>query len=378
MNHITPWNLTLRQRLSSLRPGTHRVAYFAPHADSGSFRYRCYNTTQAINTEGADVSASYFFRSDLDHLDNLANYADSLVVFRTPYDTDVERLIFKFRRDGKRVFFDIDDLIFDTRFTPLVTSSLNYQLSGKSIEAWFSLMANIGTCMKLCDEAITTNPYLAARISDFAQCPVTVIPNFLNQEQIAVSSNLYFQRVQNSAGGGLRLGYFSGSHSHAKDFEVAKEGILAFLKSSPRSTLTILGHLDSSPELEALGPRLIEKPFVDFVSLQDEISRVDVNLVPLQSTPFSFSKSELKFFEAALVGTITLATPTPVFQNSIEEGVNGFLCSAERWERSLLEIEQLTSGQRTKITQAAWETAMNRFSPQAVAPQLKSLFVDVH
>jgi len=127
-----------------------------------------------------------------------------------------------------------------------------------------------------------------------------------------------------------------------------------------------------------LGPRLIEKPFVDFVSLQDETSRVDVNLVPLQSTPFSFSKSELKFFEAALVGTITLATPTPVFQNSIEEGVNGFLCSAERWERSLLEIEQLTSGQRTKITQAAWETAMNRFSPQAVAPQLMSLFVDVH
>lgn len=378
MTWSAPWDISLRQRLSMLRADTHRVAYFAPGPDSGSFRYRCYNAAQAINATGAEVSATYFFQTDLDHLDNLSDFADTLVVFRAPYDTEIERLIGKFRQSGKKIFFDIDDLIFDNQFTPLVASNLNYKPVGKDVEAWFSLIANVGSCLNLCDAVITTNDYLARRIHDFSQLPVSVIPNFVNKEQISVSEALLRRKKQRPPGPGLRLGYFSGSHSHAKDFEVAKSGILAFMEASPHSTLTILGHLELSPELESLGTRLIQKPFVNFLGLQDEISQVDVNLVPLQVSPFTFSKSELKFFEAALVGTITLATPTPVYEKAITDGVNGFLSGAAVWRRKLTEIEELSEDKHRLIASRAWDTAMKNFSWEAMNPKLAALFLDAN
>ena len=374
MLNKNPWDLTLRQRLGLLKPDTHRVAYFAPKPDSGSFRYRCYNTSQAINSTMSPVSASFFYRSDLDHLDDLPSLADSLVVFRTPYDTDIDRLITDFKRAGKKVYFDIDDLVFDVQFAPLVTSNLNYKLSGKDIDQWFAFIANIGACLNLCDEAITTNSFLAQRIKDFAHVPVTVIPNFVNDEQLEISDFLRPDKNFSRSGNGLALGYFSGSHSHAKDFDVAQTGVLEFLKKSPQSTLTVLGHLELTPALQELGTQVIRKDFVDFLELQREIFMVDVNLIPLQMSPFTFSKSELKFFEAGFVETISLATPTPLYGEIIDSGVNGFLSNAAQWHSKLLEIQFLTIEQRVHVAQQARTTAESLFSPQAIRDRLITLF----
>ena len=189
-----PWDLTLRERLALLKEGTHRVAYFAPAPDSGSFRYRCYNMAQALNHGSTAVSASYFYLTDLQHLDNLADFADSLVIFRSPYDTDVDRVITRFRRAGKKVFFDVDDLIFDSRFAPLVTSNLNYELFGKEIAAWFSFISTVGSALSLCDHVITTNSYIAERVKQFSGLPVSVVPNFINQEQRTISDKLFESR----------------------------------------------------------------------------------------------------------------------------------------------------------------------------------------
>jgi glycosyltransferase involved in cell wall biosynthesis len=369
-----PWNLSLRQRLGLLKAGTHRVAYFAPKPDAGSFRYRCYNMGQALNRGSNTVSASYFFLSDLDHLDNLADYADSLVVFRTPYDTDVDRVMTRFRRAGKKVFFDIDDLVFDVKFAPLVTSNLNYKLWGKDIDQWFAFISNIGACLKLCDHVITTNSYIAQRVREFADVPVTVIPNFVNDEQLAVSQPL-FDAKKYPKGKGLKIGYFSGSHSHAKDFAVAQSGIIEFLRESPQSTLTLLGHLELPPDLVALGGRIITKPFMSFLELQSAISEVDVNLAPLQSSPFTFSKSELKFFESALVGTLTIASPTPVFSEAISDQKNGFLSGASQWNHTLSIIEQLSAADKEDVAQRAHDDALASFSPSAIRENLEALYL---
>ena len=369
----TPWDLSLRQRLALLKPGTHRVAYFAPKPDAASFRYRCYNMSQALNTSSATVTASYFYLSDLQHLENLADYADSLVIFRTPYDTDVDRVMTRFRRAGKKVFFDIDDLVFDVRFAPLVTSNLNYKLFGKDIDQWFAFISNIGACLSLCDHVITTNSYIAQRLAEFVDLPVSVIPNFLNEEQLTVSAPLWESR-RHPQGPGLSIGYFSGSHSHAKDFAVAEQGIIDFLQSSPSSTLTLLGHLDLTDELKALESQIMTKPFMSFLGLQSAIAEVDVNLSPLQSSPFTFSKSELKFFEAAVVGTITIASPTPVFSNAIQPGSTGFLAGASSWQEQLEAVDKLDPDARERIIQSARQSALEGFTAGAVTKNLEQLF----
>jgi|AntAceMinimDraft_17_1070374.scaffolds.fasta_scaffold02122_7 glycosyltransferase involved in cell wall biosynthesis len=375
MSALEPWGKSLRERLAMLKLGTRRVAYFAPKPDSGSFRYRCYNTAQAINSHSPALSASYFFLSDLDHIEDLSDHADFLVVFRTPYDTDVDRLISKFRRAEKKVFFDIDDLVFDERFAPLVASSLNHKLSwGGGIDSWFSYFANTGACMKLCDEVITTNTFLAERVREYSGLPTTVIPNFVNQEQLEVSRGICVEKKGPKSGKGLNLGYFSGSPTHAKDFSVAEAGIAAFLSGSPDSTLTILGHLELPQQLAIFGSRIVEKTYMNFLELQSAIAEVDVNLVPLQSSPFTFSKSELKFFEAALVETLTLATPAPVFSASISDGDTGFLASASEWASKLEEIQSIGPQARKRIASKAKAAALDTFSPAAASSLLNKLF----
>lgn len=371
----SPWDKTLRERLGMLRENTHRVAYFAPKPDSGSFRYRCYNTSQALGSHSSRVSASYFYLSDLAHIADLSVFADSLVVFRTPYDTDVHRLITQFRRAGKKVYFDIDDLVFDVAFAPLVTSNLNYKLWGKDIDQWFAFIANIGASMKLANHVITTNSYIRDRAAEFSGLPISVIPNFLNNEQLTASEDARARKKWTENTSGVSLGYFSGSHSHAKDFAVAAPAIADFLESSPDSRLTVLGHLDLPAELEPLSSQVIRQGFVDFVELQSAVASVDLNLVPLQLSPFTFSKSELKYFEAAAVDTVTMASPTPLFSSIIDDGHNGFLAPAGQWGAKIREFAELNAESRHKIALAARNHALPRYSPEAAAKELESLFL---
>jgi glycosyltransferase involved in cell wall biosynthesis len=68
------------------------------------------------------------------------------------------------------------------------------------------------------------------------------------------------------------------------------------------------------------------------------MSQVEINIVPLQDNGFTNSKSELKYFEAAAAGTLTIATPIFSYANAIEDGVNGFLATSTEWETKILEV----------------------------------------
>ena len=127
------WSHSLAERIGMLKDGTTRVAYLAPKPEYGTFRYRCFNPVDVINRRSHKLSASYFFYSDLETLDNLAEYADVLVVSRCPHDAPLDRLYRRFRNHGKRILFDIDDLVFDTRYATLVASNLGYLLEEEEL-----------------------------------------------------------------------------------------------------------------------------------------------------------------------------------------------------------------------------------------------------
>jgi glycosyltransferase involved in cell wall biosynthesis len=73
------------------------------------------------------------------------------------------------------------------------------------------------------------------------------------------------------------------------------------------------------------------------MNLQRLIGSTEFNLVPLQDNPFTNCKSELKFFEAAITGTMTLASPTHVFRAAIKDGKNGYLVNNTDWEQRIAE-----------------------------------------
>lgn len=368
-SRANPWQKPLLNRLQELGQSDLRVAYFSETFDQGSFRYRCYNMAQALNNHATGISSSYFVAEDLRALDDLSLHADILVLSRVRYDSQIHRLVDSFRSLGKPALFDVDDLIFDARFAPLVATSLNYALWGKDIDNWFALTSRIGATLELCDSAITTTEYLAHQIRTVTGKECAVVPNFLNQEQIAASAPLGKSLNPNT----LTLGYFSGSTSHQRDFEVAVPSLVDFLRADERHRLTIAGYLDLPSALERWSNRISRLPFMGLAELQAAIAAVDANIVPLQESAFTASKSELKYFEAAIVGTPTIASPTPPYTSAIRDGDTGLIARENNWHDAIARFREMSPERRTSLGQRARNDAEAKFVGGVVAPGLASM-----
>jgi glycosyltransferase involved in cell wall biosynthesis len=365
-----PWEKTLIERLSVLKPGTTRIAYVYERAEAGTFRYRCYNMAQAINTHDKGMTASYFFLQDLLAIDRLADYADVLVLVRVRYDADVERLIRTFRLAKKPVLYDIDDNIFTLEATPLLVSSLDQGLTrfGR-IEKWVGVVGRIRHSLQEVDGIITTTDFLADQLRDQFDVPVTVVPNFLNLEQWQYSATLRQQPTPPPDDAPI-IGYFSGSASHNRDYQIAEEGLRHILTVFPKATLRIAGYLEPPASLDPYTNRIERLPFMDFLGLQKAISEVSLNLSPLQHNAFSYSKSELKYFEAAAAGVLTVASPAPVFTQAIVHNENGYLAHGVDWPEVLEEALTAPAHIRAQRVQSAVDHVTNHYTPVVMAPQI--------
>jgi glycosyltransferase involved in cell wall biosynthesis len=98
----------------------------------------------------------------------------------------------------------------------------------------------------------------------------------------------------------------------------------------------LAGYIEPEHALSPFASRIQQVPFTDYVNLQRWIGSVDFNLVPLQNNIFTNCKSELKYFEAAAVGTPSIASPTYTYANAIDDGVNGRLAKAHEWTEVIM------------------------------------------
>ena len=98
--------------------------------------------------------------------------------------------------------------------------------------------------------------------------------------------------------------------------------------------------------------------------------------MPLQHNLFTNCKSELKYFEAAAIGTATIASPTFAFRHAIEDGVNGWLATAPYWEERIgAALADWRRGWYREIAEAAVRHAWATYTPAAMAPLIKSVLL---
>lgn len=333
-----PWNLALPDRVRALARGRQRIAYFYEKADNSTFRYRIYNMVHVLNSGGVTTSAAYFFLADLHRLEEIADLADVLVICRTRYDHRINHLIWALRKRGKRVLFDTDDLVFDTEYAHLLVKTLDLDINNPQVwDDWFAYTSRLGATLKMCDGAVTTNDYLAAQITRFAGVPAAVVPNFINPEQLALSDRVFEAKRALSplANEHIHLGYFSGSPSHNRDFALVAPALEQALEEDPRLAVIVVGYIEAGPGLKRFGKRVVRLPFHDWVNLQRLVGSVEFNLMPLQHNVFTHCKSELKYFEAAVVGTQSIASPTYTYARAIQHGHNGYLAQAHQWHSAI-------------------------------------------
>lgn len=364
LSYSDPWiGHSLADRTEQLQKGAFRVAYYYHYPDYHTFRYRAYNMVQALNSS-AETSSAYFFASDLAEVDRILSCCDVLVICRARYTLNVSELIEKAKGRNIKVFFDIDDLTFDTDYVALIAEAHNHDLLDEErLDFWYAIVGRIGATLKACDHVIVPNEFLGRQVKQFNEMPISVIPNFLNREQLDVSTDIMARKRSSGFAndGHVHVGYFSGSPTHNHDFAIVADALDTLMSSDERIVLRIVGLLDLPPAMSKYRKRIEHHPLQDFVNLQRLIGSTEITLAPLQESVFTNCKSELKFFEAAIAGSITLASPAFSYRGSMQQGVTGYLVDRSGWAAAIANVAN-NLADHTGMIESAYEIARTRYA----------------
>ncbi len=327
-------------------------------------RYRVFNMIEALRAAGYGVYVMPF-----EHLDDVRHYrwtARALVLFRAEYDrlVGIDAVLGYARQTGMRVVYDVDDLVFDAA----VASGIDAvrRMPRHQYREYIRATERRRKLMIAADLVTVSTGYLARRVVELGR-PSAVIPNSINTEQQRVAAETMAAPRRHD---GLRIAYLSGSATHQRDFAECEPALLAVMDRHEDVHFRLVGHLDLGPQWQRYGSRVEHIGLLSPADMLRSLGEVDINLAPLElGNPFCEGKSELKFFEAALVGVPTVASATETFAAAIEDGITGFVArSGDEWERAL-ELLISDADRRRAIGEAARARALARYSLSAIAPR---------
>jgi glycosyltransferase involved in cell wall biosynthesis len=359
-----PWKISLWDRLKKLDQETSKktAVYIYEKADTSTFRYRAYNMCQSL--EGSlRYRGLYFFEDELIELSEYLTKIDILIIVRVRWTVGVNAFIEKVKNNKIPTLFDIDDLVFYIEKLPIVMNTLNVDFNDpNSYNFWFAYASRLWIMGQICDATIGTNEYICNILEKYYKKPSYIINNFLNSEQIETSEKLYKQKKQKK-NKDFKIGYFSGTPSHINDFKTVVSELTFLLEKYKDIKIEIVGFMEFPEDFKKFvySGQVTHSPLVDFITLQKKISEVDLNIIPLLDNEFTNCKSELKFFEAAIVGTVTCATPTFVYSDNIIEGKTGFLCKEGEWASKIEKI--YLNDYDENIIAKAREYCLEKYSP---------------
>jgi glycosyltransferase involved in cell wall biosynthesis len=358
-----PWEReAIDDRLGTKTLGVGCVVWVYENPDSSTFRYRVWNMVEALRA--IQFPATWCRVDEIPVLLRKLSGIGTIVLARVRYDATVAALIVAARSRGIRLLFDCDDLVFDTSFVHLLVDTLDLDTqSVATFDHWFAYVGRLEATARLCDGGIATNRVLATRMASLVGGDVRVVPNFLNRLQQEASEQLFAAKVASrfQSDQPTLIGYFSGTPSHRRDFAVAIPALARLLQQDPKVRLRIVGFLDDLGPLVEFPGQLERQPLLNWVALQKSIAEVDVNIAPLQENAFTNCKSELKYFEAAIVGTWTIASPTVPFAAAMTTAPSGqalgAISGAEEWDSTLEDALRLARSPERYA--AAAEAAMD-------------------
>ncbi len=319
------------------RGSTHTIVLVSGEANTPGHRYRVERLARAMRRLGHHVrelevpDAAGTRLADLDR-------ASLVVLWRTAWGPEVEQIIRRARSTGAIVAFDVDDLMVDPDVAVVGTiDGIRSQgLTEDEAQDWFAKMRLTAQAADVC---LCTTEALGDQLRRLG-APVFVLPNGFDDESLVISR--LARRVSNATphDGLVRIGYCSGSLTHQADFAIVAPAVALTLRAHPECRLVVFRmalDLDEFPEFDDLRDQVEWRDIVPLASLANELARFDINLAPLEvGNPFCEAKSNLKFFEAALVDVPTVASPTDEFRSVIDAGDNGLLAlDTDEWQTAL-------------------------------------------
>lgn len=341
-----------------------------------TFRYRGYNMVQTM--EGNEkYNVNYFLVRELELLYDVIDKIDLVIMQRALWSFELENFINVLKANDIKIIYDVDDLIYNTKYVPKYMNSVG-DCSETFMNHLFAIVIRYELIAKMCDGYIVTTDNLKANVEKDMNKPVWVFHNYINLEQEEVSEKVVDLKKETYVNDKFIMGYFSGSNSHKRDLEIIEPDLVRLMNKHKDIYLNIVGYMNLPARLQKLKKqgRIVISKYVPYEELQYEIGKVDLNLVPLQKHTFNECKSELKYFEASIVNTLTLATDNSIYKACINDGVDGFLADEMSWFEKM-EYIYLNHYKLTDVVDNARTKCLEEYSSANQEKDLEKMYDDI-
>jgi len=339
--------------------------------ESAGHRYRVMDFIEAASAN--DVAATWVRADDLAARHEELAQHDIAVFWRVAWTEEVGAAMALLRRSGCKILFDVDDLMTEPNLAQfsVIDGIRTQSLTEEMVRSHY---ARVRQTMLEADACITTTEELAFYMRRAGKTTYVVTNGFTRETHDLSRLSVRIRR-EGVADDLIRIGYAGGSKTHQRDFAMCVEGVAQILREEPRCRLVLFRTANGPlvdpaefPQLARVQSQIEWRDAVPLAELPREMARFDINLAPLEfGNPYCEAKSELKFFEAALVDVPTISSPTGPFRRAIDHGKTGFLAaSADDW---LVYLRRLVddAALRSAMGTAAYRAALGRFGPETKA-----------
>ncbi len=287
---------------------------------SATILYRSHAAERCLKMLGMEVDVH-----EADCLDAVSISDVSACLFvRTPLSLEVGSFIERLKSANVAILADFDDLVFRPDLLHLI-DGINY-LSDIERQQFIERTFQYQEMVKVSDCVVVTTLPLAEKIGRYNK-QVRVIRNYPMEVTKNISFN--FDHTKHNTNKFV-IGYYSGTLTHQADFRQCSNALLTLMKKRSDVELRIVGKINMKEftGFEEFEPRVTLVPLMSYEDMISDLGGCDLNIAPLEvGNAFCECKSELKYFDAALMRVPTIASSTIPFKAAIRHGTNGYLAN---------------------------------------------------
>lgn len=274
-----------------------------------------------------------------------------------------------FRKYGKKIVFDLDDLIWEIQSDNSSYEGFKQGSEGRAI---------ITDIVREVDYVTCTNTYLKNGIASYCKIPHKKIKVFPNR----IDLDLYNWRAKLVKKHTVRIGYF-GSSSHFNDLGSPPfvEAIDRIMKEFPNVEFVTIGAMLASAR-KKYGYRYISdfghQDIYSWVKMfPDKLGDIDIFVVPLIESVYCKAKSSVKALEMGSTCKPVVFQNIRQYQEVVEDGKNGFLCrTPDQWYQALKALIE-SPETREKMGNALFQTIQENWQMKDSVQDYADFFIEM-
>jgi glycosyltransferase involved in cell wall biosynthesis len=304
-------------------------------------------------------------------------WADTIIVCRSPYTFPIAQLYALARSLGRRIYYEVDDVIFSRANFPPPLETYGHTITETEHRTLAISVELYRKCIDLSDGCIVSTKALKNQIINEGikgSDSVFILPNLMLPELRTVHQKLAKQFDKKDPDEAIRIVFASGTLAHKQCWnEEMAPALSDVMKRHGQVQLLVLGSVSVPSVLRAFGKRIIQVPFQDYARYLEDISTGDIGLSVLEDNIATDCKSAIKWMEYSACGLASVVSPSDTHTRLLLHGVNVLFARGRQEWVNQIEYLISQSSSRREIAKRAMQLAIELFGKSEGEENYRSL-----